>query len=327
MPMPMPMPKPAHARRPLFGLLSSDGVRTTLLALLLLAGPAPERADAQSQSRPTTLRVAGARLEVSFEGGVDRSERRRLLTWVRESAETIATYFGRYPVRTLQVELNVNSGSRVGFGQHFRGRRVRVRVGRNTTDEQLARDWVLRHEMAHVAFPMLANRHRWMREGLSTYLESIMLARENRITEERVWERFVQKMPNGLPGRRDRGLDHTRSWGALYWGGALFWMVADVRLRSATRGRASVQSIVQGILARGGNARVRWTTAEVVRVADELSGTTVLSDLYAEMAAQRGTVDLDAFFGRLGVVETDDGIRLHDTAPLARLRQAITATR
>ena len=35
-------------------------------------------------------------------------------------------------------------------------------------------------------------------------------------------------MPLGLSRPGDRGFDLTPSWGSIYWGGALFWLVVDV---------------------------------------------------------------------------------------------------
>lgn len=275
--------------------------------------------------REVPMEIGGARLTVAFEGReVSTVQRRRLLAWVERSARTIHRYWGRFPVRTLRVEVVVGRGSGVGFGQHFRGRRVRVRVGRHADDEELRRDWVLPHEMAHLAFPMLARRHRWMREGLSTYLESILLAQEGRIRPEDVWRRFVRRMPNGRPSARDGGLDDSPGWGRLYWGGALFWMVVDVRLREETGGRVTLRTVLRGILAQGGNARRRWTTAEVVRVGDRISGTQVFARTYRELAERPGDVDLDRFFGRLGVRETPGGVAFDDDAPRAAIRAAIT---
>jgi hypothetical protein len=144
------------------------------------------------------------------------------------------------------------------------------------------------------------------------------------ITEARVWSRFMRSMHYGRPDPGDRGLDITHTWGRTYWGGALFWLVADVELRKATHNEKSLRDVMQGILREGGNGRANWTTKRVVEVADEATGTTVVSELYARMAAAPGDVDLDALYTELGVARVDGKIVFDDDAPLAHVRRAMT---
>ena len=68
-----------------------------------------------------------------------------------------------------------------------------------------------------------------MEEGMATYIEPIARAQIGRMTPERVWGDFVRDMPQGLPQAGDQGLDGTPTWGRTYWGGAIFWLLADVR--------------------------------------------------------------------------------------------------
>jgi hypothetical protein len=144
------------------------------------------------------------------------------MAWVRRSAETVTSYFGRFPVPSLQVTVMTESSGGLHWGQHWGGKRIRVWAGKETTERTLDRDWVLVHEMLHAAFPDLRRRHRWMQEGLSTYLEPVVRARAGHLTEREVWVDWVDSMHHGRPKRGDEGLDRTATWGRIYWGGALF---------------------------------------------------------------------------------------------------------
>lgn len=246
--------------------------------------------------------------------------------WIARAAHMVADYCGGFPVETLDVTVITGAPGGVAFGEHWGGRSIRVIAGQDTDRAELERDWVMVHEMLHAAFPRVARRHRWMQEGLSTYLETVLRGRHGVFTAEEVWARWVRHMPRGLPRRGERGLDHTRTWAATYWGGALFWMMVDVELRARTDDRRSLQDVLRGILARGGNARVFWTPRRIVRVADEATGTRVVSERYDAMARRPSDVDLDALFSRLGVRVDDDGaVALVDDAPLAFVRRSITA--
>ncbi|MEM6958376.1 MAG: hypothetical protein AAF645_22020 [Myxococcota bacterium] len=232
-------------------------------------------------------------------------------------------YCGRFPVRELRVDVRLRSGNRVVFGQHFSGRRVVVHVGRDASYATLEDDHVLLHELLHTAMPMLDRRHRWFREGLSTYLETMVRAQHGIRNERQVWERWTNSMPMGLPGPHDRGLDRTRSWARVYWGGALFWLTVDLRLREATQGRQSVRSLVRGVVARGGVATRRWSMRRLLRVARAATGTNVLAQAYRRYALRATPDNLDRVFRRLGVSRRGDTVHLSDRAPLARMRRAM----
>jgi len=269
------------------------------------------------------LEVGGAELRVEIQPAARARSDAELLAWTERAATMVDAYCEGYPVPDVRVRIVQGFG--LGWGSHTGGRRVRVAVGPDTSVEALERDWVLVHEMLHLAFPRLARRHRWMREGLSTYLETVLRARSGIYDEARVWRRWTSMMPNGVPRPSDRGLDRTRSWGAVYWGGALFWLMVDVEVRARTNNERSIRDVVRGALARGGNARVVWTTERVAEMADEVTGTSAFSELYAAHALRRGEVDLDALWARLGVIETPDGVRFDDDAELAHVRRAMNA--
>jgi len=286
----------------------------TLMAVLSVA------ATAQADERFT---VGGADVSLVFDGGDDRF-RALAREWVRSAAEAVADYYGDFPVPDVRIEVVARMGSGVGFGQAFAGRRLRVRVGRHSDSSDFQEDWVLVHEMLHLGYPMLDRRHRWMREGLSTYVEPIVRARAGLATERGVWRRLTSRMHNGLPRPGDRGLDRTPTWGRTYWGGALYWLLADVRIRRETQGRKSLRDALRAIARAGGTARVRWPIERGLAIGDRETGTDVLVSLYRQMARAPYPVDLDALFERLGVTDPAD---LDDDAPLAGLRRAITRRR
>lgn len=284
------------------------------------AGAADPEPDA-----PGRVNVGGAILRVEYDGNELPLSHEQMEAWVKRSATMVSDYLGEFPVPSLEITLVGRGWGGVGFGLHQDGRFITVYCGRRTSPDGLDNDWVLVHEMLHAAFPDLRRDHRWMQEGLSTYLEPIVRARAGNTTDAEVWRRWIRSMHHGRPRTGDRGLDITHTWGRTYWGGALFWLVADIELRTQTNNEKSLQDVVRGILAAGGNGRANWSTRRVVEMADETTGTTVLSDLYARMALAPGDVDLDQLFADLGVARIDGVTVFDDDAPLAHIRRAITA--
>lgn len=211
-------------------------------------------------------------------------------------------------------------GSRGGF--------TRISVGQTTTEKQLDDDWMMTHEFIHMAFPDVSgesDEHHWMEEGLATYIEPVARAQIGRMSPERVWGDFVRDMPQGLPQAGDQGLDRTATWGRTYWGGAIFWLLADVEIRQATHNRKGLQDAMRGILKAGGNITEDWTVERVAQVGGQATGTTVIADLYKQMKATAVHTDLDDLWRRLGVQVKDGTVTFDDHAPLAGIRRAITA--
>ncbi len=160
---------------------------------------------------------------------------------------------------------------------------------------------------------------------MATYVEPIARARAGALSAERVWADLVRGLPKGLPKAGDQGLDVTHTWGRTYWGGALFWFLADVQIREQTDNRRSLADALRGILAAGGDMGQRWDFAHTLEVGDHAIGVNVLKELHEKMGSNPGDVDLDALFARLGVEQREGKITFDDRAPLAAIRRSITA--
>ncbi len=186
-------------------------------------------------------------------------------------------------------------------------------------------DWILTHEMFHLGFPTLEDRYLWMMEGLSDYLEPIARARAGQLTPQQVWREFVEGLPQGLPQPGEGGLDGSESRERIYWGGNIYWLLADVRIRAQTNNRRSLDHALRAILAEGGNGDAHWPPARVMKVGARATGATVLQNLYDELGPQRGHVELDVLWKQLGVQYHSGVVTFDNNAPLSRVRDAITA--
>jgi hypothetical protein len=198
------------------------------------------------------------------------------------------------------------------------GALIRIAVGQQTTQVQLDDDWMLVHEMTHLALPSVGEDQHWLEEGSATYIEPIARVMIGNLTPRRVWSDMVRDMPKGVPESGDRGLDYTDTWASTYWGGGLFCLLADVEIRKRTKGAKGLQHAVQGILRAGGNILVDWPIARVLQAGDRATGVDTLQSLYDRMGRQNLKVDLPALWSELGVPAMDD------KAPFAFVRRAIT---
>ena len=277
----------------------------------------------------TTLRPRGGTVDVVFAGDPDDVQRKRLLDWIERTLTAISTYYGRFPVKQAGMLIELTNGARVGHGMSFGygGSALRVQVGRDTPRAALDDDWVLIHELVHLAFPTLPRRHLWIEEGSATYVEPVARVQAGQMDASGLWSQFVRAMPQGQPQSGDSGMDRTPTWGRTYWGGALFCLLVDVAARERTALRRGLEDAMRAIARDSGGNAARWTLERTIAVGDAAIGAPVLAELHAQHGERAVEVDLGALWARLGIVAdpgSGRGVRFIEDAPQAALRRAIT---
>ena len=273
----------------------------------------------------SAFEIDGARITVDIRDRVLREKRQLLLDWALYSAQTVTAYYGRFPVDSVRISIEVSGGQAVRFGQAFGGNSpgVRVVVGENVSAQALGRDWIMVHEMVHLAMADVPHANRWWLEGLATYVESIARAHSGHLSEAFIWRNFIERMPQGLPQSGDRGLDRTPTWGRTYWGGAMFCLLADVEIRRLSENRKSLRDALRGILEDGYSMHTSATPMQIFESGDRASGVSVLVPMYQSMKADPYPVDLEKLWRDLGVAVVNDTIVYDDAAPLAHIRRAL----
>ncbi len=274
----------------------------------------------------TRLKKGGAVLDVTFPEESLSVTQADLLHWVENAADAVTTYYGRFPVAHLQLKIRAGDRRGIHGGTTYPadGGLIVIHVGRETRPEDLQHDWMLTHEMIHLAFPSMARSHHWIEEGISTYVEPIARVQSGQLSAESMWHDVVRDMPQGLPEQDDQGLDRTHTWGRTYWGGALFCLIADVRIREQTHNRKGLQDALRAIVAAGGVITEDWDIERALRIGDQGTGTSVLMTLYREMANQPVAVDLPGLWRRLGIEVHGPQVVFDSAAPLSQARKTIT---
>lgn len=308
------------------------------LLLAVLFGVALSAAYAQHP--PWRARVVASRkvaigssvLAVDFAPGPLQLSPDQIAGSVKGTALSVARYYGRFPVsraRLLVVPVAGRSGvfggttwGDVGGLPGF----TRIRMGQDTSLRDLSQDWVITHELIHLALPSQQRDQHWLEEGIATYVEPIIRAPRGQLSVAEVWREMVEGLPQGEPAPEDHGLNTTHTWASVYWGGALFCFVADLEIRQRTHDRKSLRDALRAIVADGGAIDVSWPISKVLAVGDGATQTTVLQDLYASMAERAGPVDLPALWRQLGVVPDGKSVHFDNHAPLASIRRHLVTS-
>ncbi len=276
-----------------------------------------------------TFSIGGGTIDVTLPGGDIDLSQDDLMDWVHRAAEAVTTYYGRFPVKHLTLKISADDRDGVHHGVTYPegGGLIVISLGRHTAKSDLQTDWMLTHEMIHLAFPSMPRRQHWIEEGISVYVEPIARVQAGQLDVNEMWYETVRDMHQGEPQPGDEGLDHTHSWGRTYWGGAMFCLVADVRIHEQTHNQKGLQDALRGIMEHGGVITEDWDIERAFQVGDEATGTKVLMSLYREMSDKPDAVDLDEMWKKLGITVQGKTVTLDPNAPEAAIREAVTRKR
>jgi len=246
--------------------------------------------------------------------------------WVEAAARAVSTYHGRFPVQKVAIFIVPEGRQHLESAKTIEGRLILIKMGRKTTPADLRSDWSLTHEMFHLAFPDLARPQLWMEEGMATYLEPLARARVGLLSPEQVWTGLVAGIPKGLPKEGNQGLDQTKTWGSTYWGGALFWLLADLDIREQSQDHYSLDDSMREILGAGGNGSAHWNVEQVLDVGDCATGLHVLRDLYQRMGKADYRPNLEELWRRCGIrVDEERRVIFDNESPESARRRSMTA--
>jgi hypothetical protein len=288
----------------------------------------PGRGVEIAQSRQ--IKVGDALVQVDIGRGPLDLPIDAVIAHIQAAISAVTTYYGRFPVAKARILVipvedrhGILQGTTWGDIDGYQGF-TRIRIGQHTTTQDLAEDWMMTHELVHMAFPSMPDDQHWMEEGQATYIEPIARVMTGELKAQQIWRDMFRDMTKGEPGPGDEGLDHTHTWGRTYWGGALFCLMADVSIRRETGNRKGLQDALRAVVAQDGTIDHAWDLPKALAAGDQATGTHVLTRMYAEWKDAPVTVDLPKLWEELGVRASSDGVEFVSTAPLAGVREAIT---
>jgi hypothetical protein len=303
------------------------GILPAVILAILTLPVTTACADTSTPSQQLSLE--GVSVRVDFGDGRFRDGTGPLLQWIERSLRIVTAYYAGFPTQSLHIQVVPESGAGVRGGKTwgYRGGMIRVEVGRDVTAAQLSDDWVLVHEMTHLALPDVGDDQNWFSEGLAVYVEGVAREQAGNRSQQDIFMEQMRQMPRGLPQPGDQGLDHTHTWARTYWGGAMFCFLADVEIHRRTDNRMGLQDAMRAVAKASGGLGTDWPISRVFATADAATNTHVFADLYAQMKDKPVTPDLKDLWVKLGVLSDGGTVTLDDGAPLAGIRRSIMAPR
>ena len=249
----------------------------------------------------------------------------QIAAWVSAVAEGNRRFWARSPAKGGLVLIIPSPRGGVPFGRvlSLGGAVVTVLVGQQATTRDLYDDWVLVHEFLHLGSPLMRDTGAWLNEGIATFYEPVLRARAGWKSEDDVWREWISSMPRGMRAMTGIGLENAGR-GGIYWGGALFVLMAEIESLTASSGKIGFSDCLRTVLAEGGDVTVKWPTMKLLDRCDAMLGKPVVTTLAKQHIEKGSAMDLDQLWRRLGVSMAEGGtIRYDDKAELAWLRPLI----
>lgn len=171
--------------------------RCCLLAPLLVLPVHPEKLHGAESlmtvTSVTSLQIGGAILQIEFAGTEPDLPKASIIAKINQSAQAVAAYYGKFPVSSARIQIAVTIGGHgVLHGTTWGDRDgfpavTRLFMGQHTAQRELDADWVVTHELVHMALASLPDSQHWLEEGVATYVEPIARSQSGQLPPEQVW--------------------------------------------------------------------------------------------------------------------------------------------
>ncbi len=276
--------------------------------------------------------VTGTDLRLTTIGAMSNDQRETIVTWIRENTSSVASVFGYFPREHPQVLVIAIGQQReaVPWAHVIRGGGIGVEffIDEQRPLSEFTSDWTATHEFSHMLLPYVSSNDRWLSEGLASYYQNVLRARDGRLSEEQAWQKLHSGFERGRASTRRESLSSaTRSGRSstmrVYWSGAAMMLEADSRLRSLSHGQQSLDSALESLNDCCFDPGKRWTAKEMFTRLDELTGYRVFSDAYNRHVMDYDFPDISHIYEQLGLVADSTSLRLEPNPPWGRIRYFI----
>ena len=247
------------------------------------------------------------------------SNKENIVAWLVDTAKAVERYLGEYPVKQTQIIVIEKAKKKHGpvpWGDFSRGNGYGIRfvIVPSYDIKQFYADWTATHEFSHQLLPKLDYSDIWLSEGLSSYLQYVLMAQSGTLEKDKAWYRIYKGLKRGEKGtenvsdeklkytaeRRRRG-DRAGRTMRIYWSGAAYFMNADLQLRKQSNGKVGLNDVLLKLNQCCIPAEKIWTGVELAKKLDELSQSKIFLESYLKVSNSVEFPDYQSTLSELGV--------------------------
>ncbi len=255
--------------------------------------------------------------------------------WVLESALSVLNAHGDLPQNEPQVIIMPvgRQNQAIPFARVLRGGGIGLQffVDPRRPLRDYSADWKPAHEFSHLLLPYISRKDAWLSEGLASYYQNVMRARDGRLNEREAWDQLLAGFERGRKGVTNNrtlaeeasGMHQNRSYKRVYWSGAAMLFLADVELRKRTNGRHNLDTALAGVAECCMEVGKIWRARDMMQLMDEVTNNNVFMQTYHQYTRSRVFPDVKPTLTDLGVSQRWGRVRLNNQAKFAFLRKQI----
>ncbi|MCZ6828903.1 MAG: hypothetical protein O7F73_04845 [Gammaproteobacteria bacterium] len=306
-------------------------MRSTTLTLLLLVLPGilPASAAEYTLNHGTQAIVVNTHFLFSDERD------QLILGWIETVTGTLASVYGRWPRDELRVEVSpigLHTEDPVPWAKVQRGHpdTVSFYIDALASRDKLINNWTAYHEFSHLLIPYRGWGDVWFSEGLASYYQNLLQARQGVFSQEEMWERLHAGFMRGR-NRNKRPLlslaelspqmHDTGSYMRVYWSGAWYFLRADVELRRRSNNRQSLDTALEQL--NRCCAEQRLSARDIALRLDEVNEQELFLPLFVEVSNSYAVPEFETLFKQLGIDIVGNGVRLRNSAEQLAIRDGI----
>jgi len=287
------------------------------------------------------LQFGGVNLVVEMDGEIQAAEDGSPWTdWLASTLQAASTVTGSFPRSDVRIKLRATSrsSSPIAFGQVRRTQppQLRFYVSPEASLEGLNGDWRGYHEFAHLLIPFPGNDDIWFTEGFASYYQYLVQSRAGLISQRQAWQQLLAGFRRGESDRSGRGLTlrnlspnmwQQRAQKRVYWTGAAFFLRIDIRLRTESGGRHSLDSALAAFHTCCMQSRRRWTARQLVEALGDVSIAEIWRQEYLRTINGLAEPHYDEALETLGIRQLRSGMTFDGSESAKALRHEIAGPR
>jgi hypothetical protein len=327
------LPAGISASAPWRPVVAADGARAYRVGHSPYDWPAKV---AFGRFREMEIEVPGAVLRVALLDGSPAVDPEFVRQWLTRAATAVTMLYGAFPVPHAQLVVvpSARGNEPVPWAYVLRGGAPSAHffINQRRSLDEFMTDWTAVHELSHMLLPYLRPEDAWLSEGTASYYQNVLRARAGMISQAEAWQRLhsgfrrgMKSMPGLTLADATERMFRDGAFMRVYWEGAAMMLLADQRLRERSGGEQSLDSALAQLRACCLSPDAGWQARGLFERLDELTRTSVFSELYEAHVASTAFPRVAEAYRLLGLELDAEGesIRMLDTASQVAARDAI----
>ena len=299
---------------------------------------------AMAQDTQINIQSVNPKPVIRFDSDFSKNKQIMLHHWVNYARKGLLSVYGELPydnfVTVIKASNDNQITSAVPWGEVRRHSPTEVILVINPRSNltELKADWTVYHELSHLLIPYDAQDSRWFSEGLASYYQNIIQARVGMFDEQKMWQKLYegferannqQNFQHQRLSKVSDNIRQNRNYMRIYWSGALYWLQADILLRTAQHHSLQptalkIQSLDMALKALKKCCYSTYMSAQqIVEQLDILTESTIFSSLFSQFSSSFTIPEYQSLLIQLGVQSDSGQIKLIDESPLSTERKAI----